>query len=411
MMLACESPIAPSGSCLRRWRSSVTPPDLNVPCPPLRIEPVKASSCESIPSVDERAGTSSAVSVEDIRLCNEGVALCLTHNYDAAAVAFTMAATRGLSTAQTNLGMVLYHGLGCPHNSGAAAEWWRRAASAGHAVAACSLGLLYERGDGVPANAVEAHALYTLAAEAGDGEAQRHLAKLFERGAVGVKHNPEEALRWYERAASLGRDTLAQRSLAQLQNNDVFARAATLDYTLQSSPLDVNTQLEHGSVVVARFSAAGAPAEHWALFDKGSDSFLEFTTSRKPKGGCSTGSVSEEQKGMIAWLLGRRPYAAVQQTSRRAFFSTWAGHDVHLLTWSPDAMAARAAGAVMQARRRVGETPPYFVAPVPWDDAVLNCESFIRHCFDGVAISTQAERYFAPDGLKENFLRWIAGWR
>ena len=65
-----------------------------------------------------------------------------------------------------------------------------------------------------------------------------------------------------------------------------------------------------------------------------------------------------------------------------------------LVKWRVNNFQSRAAHAVTTARARVGETPLYAVVPET-GGAKMNCESFIRDCFDGINTSAQAQRFEA----------------
>jgi TPR repeat protein len=60
---------------------------------------------------------------------------------------------------------------------------------------------MYAEGLGIPKNLPEAIRLYEAAAKAGEFFAQVELGRIYSRG-VGVRPDPEAALRWYSTAAA-----------------------------------------------------------------------------------------------------------------------------------------------------------------------------------------------------------------
>ena len=98
-------------------------------------------------------------------------------NYVEAMKWYRKAAEQGLAEAQSNLGMMYYHGEGVPKDYVEAAKCYRKAAEQGLAFAQFNLGWIYENGEGVPKDMAEATKWYRKAAEQGDADAMEWLEK------------------------------------------------------------------------------------------------------------------------------------------------------------------------------------------------------------------------------------------
>jgi TPR repeat protein len=94
-------------------------------------------------------------------------------NYTETAKWFAMAAERGHSRAQFNLGMAYYEGLGVPQDYIEAAMWIQKAAEQGVLEAQGALADLYYLGEGVPPDYVEAYAWADVAAARGNKAAKQ----------------------------------------------------------------------------------------------------------------------------------------------------------------------------------------------------------------------------------------------
>ena len=66
--------------------------------------------------------------------------------------------------------------------------------------------------------------------------------------------------------------------------------------------------------------------------------------------------------------------------------------------------------AVERARKRIGEKAIYSLLPTCFDDDKMNCESYVRWCYQGVYRSSQAENFTggAHMGAGSNILSLIA---
>lgn len=108
--------------------------------------------------------------------------------------------------------------LGLTHlelkNNPEAMKWFRIAASKGFSKAENQIGLMYENARGVPQDFIEAAKWYTKSAQKGDPDGQFNIGRLYERGS-GVDRNYQVAEDWYKKAAEQG-------------NNDAKGRLGTV---------------------------------------------------------------------------------------------------------------------------------------------------------------------------------------
>ena len=155
---------------------------------------------------------------------------------------FSKAADQGRADAQNNLGACYANGFGVEKNEAEAVKWFLKAAKQSDADAQYSLGSAYEKGEGVETNIEEAmkwyrsaarqshaHALERVrqSAKNGDANAQCFIGQLYDFGLIGVEveskdypgvtkteypKKPNEAVKWYSRAAAQGNVT-AQNNL------------------------------------------------------------------------------------------------------------------------------------------------------------------------------------------------------
>mmetsp|Transcript_28461 Transcript_28461/g.63541 ORF Transcript_28461/g.63541 Transcript_28461/m.63541 type:complete len:516 (-) Transcript_28461:74-1621(-) len=99
-------------------------------------------------------------------------------NHTKAADRFRLAAEVGHPTAQSNLAMCLYEGLGSPMDLSAAREWFLKAADGGHAPAQFKAGYMLARGEGGPSDMSGGVALIDKAAKAGNSNAKKFKKEL-----------------------------------------------------------------------------------------------------------------------------------------------------------------------------------------------------------------------------------------
>ncbi len=154
------------------------------------------------------------------------------------------AAEKNHAKAQFRLGEAYYHGKGVEKDPVIAFGWWERAAHLGFVEAQTNLGLCYSVGQGVAVNKEKATVWLTRAAEQKNHVAQWNLGRIlftngneqkasfwfkdalphpgaqFALGILSAKHDrKEEALDWFQKAASQGYSPLNLMPLEQLDEH------------------------------------------------------------------------------------------------------------------------------------------------------------------------------------------------
>lgn len=123
---------------------------------------------------------------------NLGVDAFRARDFASARVHWAKSVEEGDSSAENNLGYLLFHALGGPPEAARAVTLWRKAALTGHPESQLHLGSAYEGGKGIAQSSVEAYAWYRCSiagAEAAEGrgmevgkeiavDARKSLAKL-----------------------------------------------------------------------------------------------------------------------------------------------------------------------------------------------------------------------------------------
>ncbi len=130
---------------------------------------------------------------------------------------FRIAANKGNSQAQFNLGVSYANGIGVDEDFVEAAKWYEKAANQNNAEAQNNLAILYLDGKGVIKSPTEAVKWIRKAAEQGIPNAQSALGTAYMEG-EGVEQDPTEAVKWFQRAAIQG-DAKAQNELAILYHD------------------------------------------------------------------------------------------------------------------------------------------------------------------------------------------------
>ncbi len=124
---------------------------------------------------------------------DEGVAAYDRGDYATALREWRPIAEQGNASAQYNLGVMYYNGVGVPQDDAEAAKWFRKAADQGNASAQFNLGVMYGHGYGVQ-DYVQAHMWYNLA------EAQCRTATARNRGRVAKLMTPAQIAEAQRRA-------------------------------------------------------------------------------------------------------------------------------------------------------------------------------------------------------------------
>ena len=106
-----------------------------------------------------------------------GLAAYERRDYAAAIREWQPLADAGDASAQFNLGLLHYDGLGVPQNFAEAAEWFRKAADKGYTKAQLNLGAMYGTGRGVKRDFVQSYMWLAICGASGDQKclAQRDL--------------------------------------------------------------------------------------------------------------------------------------------------------------------------------------------------------------------------------------------
>jgi hypothetical protein len=165
----------------------------------------------------------------------------------------------------------------------------------------------------------------------------------------------------------------------------------------------METDLKHGDCIVGKFKALGHPSEHWAIWDGRAKQVIELSGTRR-----DSSVVAPQKKGGTAFLFGSGYFATVQTTTPAVFFDDWdPSGGVFRVQWASSYMPQRAANAVINARKQVGEHPSYKLLPVIGDQGSLNCESFVRKCHTGIARAAQTAKV-EETWLVRRLQRWEA---
>ena len=128
--------------------------------------------------------------------------LGLPQDFAKAASWYRLAAGAGDRNALFALGMMALEGRGVPRNPQEGKRLLEEAAARGHPLASHNLALLLLPSES-PEDVARAAKLLGVAAAAEIADAQHALGVLYAQGR-GVEKNPEQAVRWYERAAANG---------------------------------------------------------------------------------------------------------------------------------------------------------------------------------------------------------------
>jgi len=116
---------------------------------------------------------------------------------------FRLAAAKGDTVAQHNLGLSYFTGKGNRKDYAESVKWHRKAANKGYPPAEYSMGLRYAKGNGVKQDDAEAASWYLKAAKHGHLSAQNNLGLRYRKG-QGVDQDYAEAMKWFREAAERG---------------------------------------------------------------------------------------------------------------------------------------------------------------------------------------------------------------
>lgn len=113
---------------------------------------------------------------------------------------YKIAAEKGDSYAQSNLGLVYHHAKGVTQDYAEAVKWYRKSADQGNKNGQYNLGIMYKNGYGVTKDYAEALRLFRKSAEQGDASAQNQMGVMYYEG-YGVTKDNYEAVKWFRKAA------------------------------------------------------------------------------------------------------------------------------------------------------------------------------------------------------------------
>jgi serine/threonine protein kinase len=119
------------------------------------------------------------------------------------------ASEKGVPLAKNLLGLCYHKGVGVERNDREAFRLFTEAAERGLAEAFRNLGVLYMKGEGVVKNATKAVEKLKEGSLKGDAESMFLYAQCFDNG-FGTKPNPDEARKWFRKAAEAGHAAAAE---------------------------------------------------------------------------------------------------------------------------------------------------------------------------------------------------------
>lgn len=134
---------------------------------------------------------------------NAGLEQLSAGDYIAAQRSFGLAAKRGNTDAQYQLGIIYLKGLGVNKSPEDAAYWFRKAAQNGHSASQFEIGRCFETGTGVLEDQRIATEWLWRAADHGHADAALHLARHYRDG-IGKPRDIEKARRYYKQAKQGG---------------------------------------------------------------------------------------------------------------------------------------------------------------------------------------------------------------
>lgn len=125
------------------------------------------------------------------------------NDYTKALSLFEQSANQGFATAQFNLGVMYFEGVGTKQDYTKAFELLHQSATQGFAPAQAMIGIMYQHGQGVKQDNKKAIEWYTKSANQDDVNAQVILGSLYMAGEV-VKEDIKTAKYWFGKACDNG---------------------------------------------------------------------------------------------------------------------------------------------------------------------------------------------------------------
>ena len=300
------------------------------------------------------------------------------------------------------LGWMYHYGEGVPQNNSDALKWRTRAAELGHADAQYFVGIMTQHARKYCA----ALKWFTSASKQEHKYAQYKLGTLLYNGAENVVRDRRQAVYWLVQAAKQGfvsaqfdlgslptlpkeqrirwlteavkqNHSMAMLKLSELVEDPELRAKYRLEAAHDFETEDFNSpdDLEHGDAVMGCFGAwvghldmGLRVIEHWALYDKDYNRFIELT--------------GDNGRENVPCEIVTRDF--------RWWVSKWTNRKK--VVWKDPYMRRQRATGVMNARQRIGDTPTYSLLPEYGDENYLACETFVRLCYSGIARTTQEER-------------------
>lgn len=162
------------------------------PSLPGAIQEIEAKAFESIPEAQHDLAAIYTAGHAGVEI-----------NYTKAAQWFNEAAINGVANARYNLGVLYHQGLGVEQNMSKALGWYKAAARKNHPEALYNLGIAHLEGIGTKYSPHLAAGYFERAADKDVLEAAYNLGLIHENGLLGSA-SFDDALVWYQKAASLG---------------------------------------------------------------------------------------------------------------------------------------------------------------------------------------------------------------
>ncbi len=160
----------------------------------------KGLKLEDLPSLEAKAAAGDPEAQTTLALALHGATLLKRDDVEALRL-LRKAADQGFVAAQESLGIFSEIGIGREKPAPVEAlEWYKKAVQQGSLDAATNMALMYEDGNGIPKDPPQAMFWFRRAAEGGEGTAQYNLALIYARGKE-VPQDFKESLRWLTAAA------------------------------------------------------------------------------------------------------------------------------------------------------------------------------------------------------------------
>lgn len=146
------------------------------------------------------------------------------HRYTEALKWYRLAAAKGSSSAEVDLGFMYFRGFGVPRDSAPAARWWELAATHGDAAGEFGVGLCNQLGEGLPQDLPLAIQWFSRAFKHGHKEGANSVGEVYDLGL----RDHVQAFQWFSKGAQAG-DPLALYNVCRLSIQGI---GTTVNYSL-----------------------------------------------------------------------------------------------------------------------------------------------------------------------------------